>query len=119
MSDYRKLLVWQRAHELNIRVSRIAPDLRGGALASLRSQMIRAAHSIPANIVEGRGQKSDKHFAAFLRIAVNSSSELEYHLQTAHDLRAMERREWLELDKEIVEVRKMLYGLISRLEKSE
>ncbi|MGV3707907.1 MAG: four helix bundle protein [Gemmatimonas sp.] len=119
MSDYRKLLVWQRAHELNLRVAQVAPLMRGGTLASLRNQMIRAAHSIPSNIVEGRGQKSEKQFASFLRIAINSSSELEYHLQTAHDMRAVERREWLQLEKEVVEVRKMLYGLVSRLESPE
>ena len=42
--------------------------------------------SIAANIIEGRGQKTDREFARFLRIALNSTSELEYHLITARDM---------------------------------
>jgi len=41
--------------------------------------------SIPANIAEGRRQKSEKEFARFLGYALNSSSELEYHLIVARD----------------------------------
>ena len=45
--------------------------------------------SIPANIVEGRRQKTDKEFARFLRIAVNSAYELEYHVIVARDIGAI------------------------------
>ena len=48
--------------------------------------MVRASMSIAANIIEGRGQKTDREFARFLRIALNSTSELEYHLITARDM---------------------------------
>ena len=45
--------------------------------------------SIPANIVEGRCQKSERDFARFLGYALNSSTELEYHLIVARDFRAI------------------------------
>lgn len=41
---------------------------------SLRNQMVRAAMSIPANIVEGSGQESRLEFGRFLRYAANSAS---------------------------------------------
>ena len=77
MSDYRKLEVWRKAHALALNAHRAASRIRGNQYASFRSQIICAAMSIPANIVEGREQKTDAAFARFLRIALASTSELE------------------------------------------
>ncbi len=116
MADFKKLLVWQRAHDLNLRVSRAATKIRDVPYLTLRSQMVRAALSIPANIVEGRGQSTDAHFARFLRISLNSSSELEYHLITARDLGAISVQLFNSLLGDLVEVRRMLHGLIAKLD---
>ena len=118
MADFRNLVVWQRAHELNLRVCRIAVGIRGATYMSLRSQMVRAAGSIPSNIVEGRDQKTDRQFAAYLHISVNSSSELEYHLLTARDLGRISERDFDALVAELKEIRRMLYGLIRTLEQT-
>ena len=72
--------------------------------------------SIPSNIVEGRGQKFEREFARFLRIALNSASELEYHLITARDTRAITGQSYLVLTTQVVEVRKMLHGLLTRID---
>jgi four helix bundle protein len=58
----------------------VAKKIRGSDNSPLRLQIIRAATSIPTNIVEGTGQESAKEFGRFLSIAIKSSSELEYHL---------------------------------------
>ncbi len=71
--------------------------------------------SIPSNIVEGRSQNSQKEFARFLRIALNSAAELGYHLITAIDLRLITRNAFVSLESQNVEVRKMLHGLIGRI----
>jgi four helix bundle protein len=116
MSDYRKLLVWQKAHALALDAHRTAAKIRGSQYAPFRSQIIRAALSIPANIVEGREQKNDAGFARFLRIALGSASELEYHLTAAHDIKAISTDDYQRLSRQVVEVRRMLHGLIRRLE---
>jgi len=67
VSDYQKLIVWRKAHALALNVARIAVGLRGADQATLRSQMMRTAMSIPTNIVEGTGQQSRKDFARFIR----------------------------------------------------
>jgi four helix bundle protein len=85
MQDFKKLQVWQKAHSLTLGVDRASKRIRGSQYASLRNQIFRAAASIPANIAEGRRQKSQKDFGRFLSIALNSSSELEYHLILARD----------------------------------
>jgi hypothetical protein len=74
--------------------------------------------SDPANIVEGREQKTDAGFARFLRIALGSASELEYHLTAAHDIQAISTNEYQSLSSQVVEVRRMLHGLIRRLERA-
>ena len=116
MSDYRKLQVWKKAHALMLDAHRVAGGIRGSQYAPFRSQIIRAALSIPANIVEGREQKTDAGFARFLRISLGSTSELEYHLMAARDIGAVSKGDYMSLSTQIVEVRMMLHGLIRRLE---
>jgi len=55
VADFKKLQVWQKAHALAVNVNKIGGAL-GPTHSSLRSQMIRAAMSIDANITEGRSQ---------------------------------------------------------------
>jgi four helix bundle protein len=115
VSDYKKLSVWRKAHALALDVHRVATRIRGSDNASLRNQLIRAAMSIPTNIVEGTGQKSGKEFGRFIGFAVNSASELEYHLMVAHDLRLIGANDFESLTSRTVEVRKMLHGLQNRV----
>ena len=115
MGAFSKLHVWRKAHALALNVHRVATGIRRSDHASLRTQMIRAAMSIPANIVEGRGQVSEREFCRFLRYAVNSSSELEYHVLIARDLRAIGDGDARSLRDQAIEVRRMLYGLSKSL----
>ena len=71
--------------------------------------------SIPANIVEGRRQDSEKEFARFLHIALNSGCELEYHLIVARDIGAISENDSASLLRELIEVRKMIHGLLNKL----
>jgi four helix bundle protein len=111
MSDFKKLLVWQKAHAMALDGHRIAGKIRKADHAALRSQIIRAAMSVPANIVEGCGQESAKQFNRFLLIALNSATELEYHIITARDLDLIRAEEAVNYLSQVIEVRKMLHGL--------
>ena len=115
MSDFKKLQVWEKAHALAIHAYRVATRMRRSQDLALRSQIIRAAMSIPANIVEGRRQESDREFARFLRIALNSGYELEYHLILAHDIGAISESDSESLVRECIQVRRMIYGLLRKL----
>ena len=77
--------------------------------------MLRAAMSIPANIVEGTGKGTSTEFVRFLRIALGSTSELEYHLIIARDTGVLSNKEFDALCGQAIEVRKMLSGLIGKL----
>ena len=115
MSDFKKLQVWQKAHALALHTHRVATGIRRSHDVALRSQMIRAAMSIPANIVEGRRQESEKEFARFLRIALNSGCELEYHLIVARDVGVMSESDSDSILREVIEVRKMIHGPLNKL----
>jgi four helix bundle protein len=115
VSDFRKLDVWRKSHELAMRVHKKAGGIRGSMNVGLRNQMVRAAMSIPANIVEGSGQESRCEFARFLRYAANSANELEYHLIAARDGDVFNLTDFSSLSDRTVEVRKMLRGLIKRV----
>jgi len=115
MSDFKKLKVWRKAHGLSLNVHRDARAIRGAEYVSLRSQLIRAAMSVPANIVEGSGQVSRRDFGRFLRFALNSAVELEYHLIVARDIQALKAGDVDALLSQNVEVRKMLHALVKRV----
>ena len=115
MSDFKKLRVWRKAHALTLNVHRVAASIKGPQYAPLRSQMIRAAMSISANIVEGREHKTDREFARFLGYSLASTSELEYHFIVARDVRVITAADFGSTLAQIVDVRKMLHGLVNKL----
>lgn len=115
MTEFKNLLVWEKAHALALHAHRVSKGIRRTLDAHLRSQMVRAASSIPANIAEGRRHHSQKEFARFLRIAVSSAWELEYHIILARDLELIADDESAALLRETIEVRKMLSGLMKKI----
>jgi four helix bundle protein len=56
-----------------------------------------------------------REFARFIGYSIASTSELEYHLIAARDLGLMPASEFHALVGQLVEVRKMLYGLLRRV----
>ncbi len=119
MGEFSKLHVRRKAQALALNVYRTAVQIRKPNTAPLRTQMIRAAMSIPTNIVEGRGQASDRDFRRFLRYSLNPSPELESHLVTARDIGAITHTDFRSLHGQLIEVRKMLYGLIRAISNTE
>jgi four helix bundle protein len=115
MSDFRKLRVWHHAHELMLEAHRVASRIRGAQYLSLRSQITRAAISIPANIVEGRAQPTEAAFKRFLGYSTASTRELQYHMLAGHDLGVIPKADYESVDTKAIEVLKMLHGLIGRL----
>ena len=111
MLDFRRLLVWSRSHAFATRIRRELRRARGAGYSDLKAQLTRAAESIPSNIVEGCGAASPKEFARFLDISIKSTSEVDYRLELAAEYGILAHTLWLELSREAIELRKMLYGL--------
>jgi len=119
VQDFKKLHVWGKAHALALNAHRVAGQIRGASHLSLRSQLVRAAMSIPTNIVEGRAKRSEREFGRFLRYALSSASELEYHLMMARDLGLIRQSDFVSLLTQVIEVRRMIHGLLNRMVATE
>lgn len=116
MSDFRGLRVWQKAQELAISTHQVAPRLRGVGSSRLRDQLVRAAMSVPTTLVEGSVHHSPLEFARYVRYSIASVSEVEGHLQLARDVGMVTEADFSGLLARVIDVRKMLYGLLKKLD---
>jgi four helix bundle protein len=115
MQNYRQLSVWRKAHAVALNIHRVSDAIPKKNNSGLVSQIRRAALSIPANIAEGCSRSSDLDFAKFIQVAIGSASELEYHIHFAADAGLIPRAEFAARHLEVVEVRRMLIGLLKKL----
>jgi len=116
MKDFRTLTVWKKAHSLTLEIYRSTTGFPREELFGLTGQMRRCSASIGANIAEGCGKRGNNEFQRFLQIASGSASELDYHLQLAHDLQFLDEASYRALYTRLAEVRKMLSGLLMKVE---
>ena len=108
MRDFRKLKVWEKAHELALETYRITTGFPREELYGVTSQLRRACISIPANIAEGCGREGEAELRRFLRIGLGSANELEYHLLLAKDLGFLSSKEHERIVGKLIEVKRML-----------
>ena len=72
--SYRELLVWQKAKALAVLIYRQTDNFPKSETYGLRSQLRRAAVSIPSNVAEGQGRLTRGEFQQFLGHARGSLS---------------------------------------------
>jgi four helix bundle protein len=115
MQDFHQLNVWKKAHGLVLRVYKASNDLPSSENFGLVLNLRRSAVVIARSIAEGAGRDSDVEFAAELKKARAAGHELEYVLLLCQDLGFMPKPLHDELNAEVVEVRKMISGLVKRI----
>jgi four helix bundle protein len=115
MRDFKKLQVWQLAHELTLDVFRTT-DRKLYRFPTLRSQMLRAARSIGANIAEGSGAEGAE-FGRFLGHSLRSALEVENDLILSRDLQILQLSDFERLNERDEHVRRKLISFISYLKK--
>lgn len=81
----------------------------------LSSQIKRATYSIPLNIAEGAGRKSDLDFARFLDMALGSCHEVEYAVFLSKELDYITENVFASTNEKINEVKAMLIGLLKKI----
>jgi four helix bundle protein len=116
MHNFRRLLVWQKAHAATINIDRLVARIPRRDNVELISQLRRAAVSVPANIVHGCGRASDREFVRYLGIALASAGEVEYHLELAAATGRIPRKEGEHRKSEFAEISRMLVGLIRKID---
>ncbi len=115
-SDTSKLIVWQKSHELVLKIYEITKSFPKDELFGLTSQVRRAAVSIPSNIVEGKARGSNKEYKRFLLVARGSLEETKYQLLLAKDLKYIDEQKYKEILNLSKDVGRLLAGLIKTLD---
>jgi four helix bundle protein len=115
MQDFRKLEIWHLGHELTLHVYKVVAAYPTEERFDLTSQTKRAASSIPANIAEGCGRKSNNELAHFCYIAMGSASELDNHFELALKLSYIDNDTHQKLTTELSTLQKKLNLFIQRV----
>ena len=92
--NHEQLRVFREAHELAIAVYQQSQGFPKDEWFGLRSQVRRAAVSIPCNIVEGNARETSRDYLRFLHIALGSSCELDYLMSLVRELNMTSRSDW-------------------------
>ena len=108
---YRKLLVYQKSRDYVAMIYRLLRKFPTEERFALCDQLRRAAISITSNIAEGMGRFSDKEKIHFLEIAFGSLYETMSQIELALVFNYITQEEFDDLEKNVVEIAKMLSGL--------
>lgn len=115
--NYKELIAWQRAMTLAEVAFAIGRQLRAAKLATLASQLERAAASIAANIAEGHGRYRPGEFSHFLIISLGSLREAETFALLGDRLRAIKAETVSVFLQQVDELGRVLYGLNRSIER--
>ena len=115
MHQYKELNIWKKSMELAVEIYAQTQKFPAEEKFGLVSQLRRCAISVPPNIAEGAGRKSDKEFCRFLSIAYGSLCELETQLIISMHLDYIKDNESTGFSDKITELQKMIYKLINKL----
>jgi len=114
-SSFKDLRVWQEALKLAFAVYHETTDFPKHEVYGLTQQMRRAAVSVPSNIAEGKGHRSDREFTHFLFHARGSLLELQTQILIAEELQYLPGDSARHLLDSADGVGRALSGLISSL----
>jgi four helix bundle protein len=112
--SFEKLEVWRRSHALSIEVYRLLAECRDWGF---RDQITRSANSISDNIAEGAERLSKAEFKQFLGYAKGSAGETRSQVLRAIALHYMAGEVGRNLRIELVEISRMIHGLIKSLDR--
>ena len=107
------LRVWQQAMKLTVKVYRSTASFPKHEVYGLSQQMRRAAVSVPSNIAEGKGHRSDRELSRFLFHARGSLLELQTQVMIARELQYLPEANAKDLLEHAAEVARSLNALIN------
>lgn len=111
--SYRDLVAWRKAMILAREIYLATQVFSREEMFGLRSQMRRAAVSVPSNIAEGQARYARGEFHRFLNNARGSLAEVETQLMLSADLEYLGRTEAEILLDKAAELGRILNGLIA------
>ncbi len=115
MRPHQKLEAWSKAIDLVTDVYKSTERFPKEERYGLTGQIRRAAVSIPANLAEGAGRRSQKEFSHFLSNSQGSASELETELIIANKLGYLGEANFSRLISQLERIGRLITGLARHL----
>ena len=112
---HKKLDLWGKVIDLVVFVYRITKDFPREEEFGLKSQLRRAAVSVPSNISEGLTRKTHKDKTHFLNFAQSSLSEIDAQVEVSARLGFISEETESESYDRLSVVEMMLSGLVRSL----
>ncbi|MEP6989417.1 MAG: four helix bundle protein [bacterium] len=108
--DFRKIIVWQKAHALAVSLTGVVEPSRFRVRPGWRSQLLRSVDAIGALIAEGAGKSTEAEFGRYLDMAMATAREAENHLLVARDIGCLDAPVANRVLDDLDEVKRVLYG---------
>ena len=115
MRNFKKLEIWKKGIHIVKEIYKVSNVLPKEEKFGLRSQITRAAVSVPSNIAEGCSRNSEIEFKRFLKISLGSLFEVETQLIIAQELNFLQMNQTKQLSGLIEEESKMINKLIIKI----
>lgn len=115
MRNFREYTIWNQGIQLAIKIYEVCKQLPKEEVYGLRSQITRAAVSIPSNIAEGCSRESERDFKRFLEISLGSAFELENHLIICEKLGYLTNESVIDIVNDLHTEQKQIHALISKI----
>lgn len=109
--NYRDLIAWQKSMDLVEEIYRVTAAFPREERYGLTSQLRRCGVSIPSNIAEGQGRRTNPEFAHRLSIAHGSLREAKTQLMISARLGYLPNAALDQLLKDSAEVGRLITGL--------
>ena len=113
MQNFRELKIWQKGMDVVADVYQLSGLLPQEEKYGLKTQLQRAAVSIPSNIAEGCSRNNDNDFKRYLEIAIGSAYELETQLTILKNVNLFSEEKVIPILQLLSEEQKMLNSFIS------
>lgn len=112
---HKRLDLWKKSVEFVVLIYEVTKTFPKEEEFGLKSQLRRAAVSIPSNISEGLTRSTRKEKLYFLNIAQGSLSEIDAQLEISEKLGYRDSRSALKVNSLQTDVEKILSGLVRKL----
>ncbi len=109
MHNFKQLVIWKKGVDLAVKMYEITREFPKYEQFGLTSQITRSAVSVPSQIAEGAGRRTEREMSRFLNISLGSSYELETQLIIANRVGFLESDIFLEAQTECNELQKMIF----------
>jgi four helix bundle protein len=116
LKSFKELDAWKESMALVEEVYKATESFPKSQLYSLTQQVQKAVVSIPSNIAEGNGRKSNCEYTYHVRVARGSLCEVETQLLVAQRLRYIDSDQMANFNERVQSVGRLLNGLLSYLQ---